>query len=863
MLQGLDKHFDHSCRPGSADGVCRVRGGESCAFDGAMIVLQCIADAAHLVHGPIACLGNSWEGRGTVSDRGNLHRRSYTTDLGELDIIYGAEERLRQAIHRTARDARPSAVFVYATCVTGLIGEDLGAVCRTAETELGIPVIPVDAPGFVGPKNLGNRIAGDVLIQHVIGTGEPPLRSPTDINLIGEYNIQGDLENVEPLFARAGIRVLSHITGNASFEEITWAHRARASAVVCSRALINVARELESRHGIPFREISFYGKTEMSRALRSIASMLEPHEPGIGNRVERVILLEETRLEERLMRFTHLRGKKAVLYTGGVKSWSIVSALMDLGIEVVAVGTKKSTYEDEEKIRGILGPDAPVHENMTPKTILSLVKQHRADMLIAGGRNLYLAIKEGIPFVDVNQERHRAYAGYDGLLNLAGEISHSMSFYERTRSARSISRLPGKDAPASIDRVHREVVINPLKHSMSMGAAMAFQGIDRTLVVMHGAQGCNFLGKVLLTGHFHEPVSLIGSKLFVEDVVMGSDEQLRNTLMEAIQKDNPDVVAVLTTGLSEVRGEDLAPVVRDVPTDSTVLLVPTPDYRGGLEEGYNLAVSVLADLVQPAPHRDGLVNVLCSSALTPGDIGELRNIIEDFGLEPIFLPDLSCLDGSRQGFGPLASGGTAATRIRNMGEASHTLVIGAGLVASAEKIRDICGIPFTALDSLSGLGNSDRLFAMLSELSGRTVPERYRRQRKVLVDTMRDGVTAFSARRVALALECEKAIMVGEMIHEMGGRVEVCVVPVDTGYLDRIPASRILVGDFAALEGLEPFDLLIANSHGAEIARELHTAHMEWGFPSLHALGYNASVSTGYRGSLDLLCKIAHALREA
>lgn len=860
MLQGLDKHFDHACKPGSADGVCRVRGGESCAFDGAMIVLQCIADAAHLVHGPIACLGNSWEGRGTVSDRGNLHRRSYTTDLNELDIIYGAEERLRLAIHRTARDARPAAIFVYATCVTGLIGEDLGAVCRTASSELGLPVIPVDAPGFVGPKNLGNRIAGDVLVQHVIGRNEPPVRTATDINLIGEYNIQGDLANVEPLFARAGIRVLSHITGNASFEEITWAHRARASAVVCSRALINVARELEAGYGIPFREISFYGKTEMSRALRVIAAMLEPHDSGIGNRVERVILLEEARLEERLMRYSHLRGKKAVLYTGGVKSWSVVSALMDLGIEVVAVGTKKSTYEDEEKIRGILGPDAPVHENMTPKTILSLVKQHGADMLIAGGRNLYLAIKEGIPFVDVNQERHRAYAGYEGLLHLAEEISHSMLFYERTRPTRSGSRLHFREAPTSIEKVNREVVINPLKHSMSMGAAMAFQGIDRALVVMHGAQGCNFLGKVLLTGHFHEPISLIGSKLFVEDVVMGSDEQLRSTIMEAIQKDNPDVVAVLTTGLSEVRGEDIAPVVRDLPTDATVLFLPTPDYRGGLEEGYNQAVSALADLVRPGPVRGGLVNVLCGSALTPGDIDELRNILEDFGLEAIFLPDLSCMDGSREGFGPLASGGTNIASVHSMGSASHTLVLGGGLIPAAEKIRAQCGVPFTAPGSLSGLENSDRLFDWLGGFSGRSIPERYRRQRKVLVDTMRDGATFYSSRRVAVALESEKALMMSEVIHEMGGRVDLCVVPLDTGDLERIPASRIVVGDFAALEGAGEFDLLISNSHGAEIAREIGTRHLEWGFPALHALGYNASVSIGYRGSLNLICKIGNAL---
>ncbi|PKL32196.1 MAG: nitrogenase molybdenum-cofactor biosynthesis protein NifE, partial [Spirochaetae bacterium HGW-Spirochaetae-10] len=319
-----------------------------------MIVLQCIADCAHLVHGPIACAGNSYESRGTLSHKGILHRRSYTTDIGELDIVYGAEQRLFKAIELTIADARPQAVFVYATCVTGLIGEDVRSVCRRATESFGIPVIPVEAPGFVGPKNLGNRIAGDVLLEFVIGTQEPPLQTPTDIVLVGEYNIAGDLDLVEPLFHRAGIRILSRITGNASYSEVCQAHRARATGVVCGRALINVARELEVRYGIPFREISFYGRTEMSRALRSMAEMLVVHDPAVIERVESVIRDEEASLQAELRRYDHLKGKRAVLYTGGVKSWSIIQALMDLGIEVVdrkkfkmVVGSEREAYTEE------------------------------------------------------------------------------------------------------------------------------------------------------------------------------------------------------------------------------------------------------------------------------------------------------------------------------------------------------------------------------------------------------------------------------------------------------------------------------------------------------------------------------------
>src|SRR5512147_309452 len=114
MVSKVERVFEHSCRPDSMAGVCRSRGGESCAFDGAMIVLGCIADAAHLVHGPIACCGNSWEGRGTLTSQGSLHRMGFTTDMSELDIIYGSEEKLGRAILQTFEAVRPKAIFVYA-----------------------------------------------------------------------------------------------------------------------------------------------------------------------------------------------------------------------------------------------------------------------------------------------------------------------------------------------------------------------------------------------------------------------------------------------------------------------------------------------------------------------------------------------------------------------------------------------------------------------------------------------------------------------------------------------------------------------------------------------------------------------------
>src|SRR5512135_1325727 len=111
MIPHIDKLTEQSCSREKTDKVCRSRGGESCAFDGAMIVLQPIADTAHIVHGPIACCGNSWEGRGTLSSHGELHTRGFTTDMGEIDIVYGSEDKLFRAILKTIEETKPRAVF--------------------------------------------------------------------------------------------------------------------------------------------------------------------------------------------------------------------------------------------------------------------------------------------------------------------------------------------------------------------------------------------------------------------------------------------------------------------------------------------------------------------------------------------------------------------------------------------------------------------------------------------------------------------------------------------------------------------------------------------------------------------------------
>jgi nitrogenase molybdenum-cofactor synthesis protein NifE len=409
--------------PGAAAG--------GCAFDGAKIALQPIVDVAHLVHGPIACEGNSWDNRHSASSGPQTYRSGFTTDINEFDVIYGGEKRLFKAIREIIEQRDPPAVFVYQTCVTAMIGDDIEAVCKRATEKFGKPVIPVNAPGFAGPKNLGNKLGAEALLDHVIGTLEPEFTTPYDINIIGEYNLSGELWQIKPLLDALGIRVLSCISGDGRYRDVASAHRARANMMVCSKSMINIATRMQQRWGIPYFEGSFYGIADMSLTLREIARLLiaQGASAELAERTEALIAAEETRAWERIRAYRQrLDGQKVLLITGGVKSWSVVSALQEAGLEVVGTSVKKSTKEDKEKIKQIMGEEADAHmiDDMTPREMYAMLREARADIMLSGGRSQFVALKARMPWMDINQERHHAFAGYEGMVTMIAEIDKAL-----------------------------------------------------------------------------------------------------------------------------------------------------------------------------------------------------------------------------------------------------------------------------------------------------------------------------------------------------------------------------------------------------------------------------------------------------
>jgi nitrogenase molybdenum-cofactor synthesis protein NifE len=868
----------------------------SCAYDGARVVLMPVTDVIHLVHGPIACAGNSWDNRGARSSGSQLYRRGFTTEMLQNDVVFGGEKKLHQAIvelaGRYAGEAK--AIFVYATCVTAMTGDDVEAVCKAASAEVPIPVIPVNTPGFIGDKNIGNRLAGEILLKHVIGTAEPAVTTPYDVNLIGEYNIAGDLWGMQPLFEKLGIRILSCISGDARFEELRWAHRARLNVIICSKSLTNLAKKMRKTWGIPYLEESFYGMTDTAKALRNMAAELDRANGGapvMRERAEKLLLEEEERCRARIAPYrARLEGKRAVLFTGGVKTWSMVNALRELGVEVLAAGTQNSTLEDFHRMKALMHKDARIIDDTSTAGLLEVMREKMPDLIVAGGKTKFLALKTRTPFLDINHGRSHPYAGYEGMVTFAKQLDLTVNNpiwssltarapwerspdgleAERRAAAGHAEALRAEDLSASRVKVPtKAATVNPQKNSPALGATLAYLGVDRMLGLLHGAQGCSTFIRLQLSRHFKESIALNSTAMSEDAAIFGGWDNLKRGIGRVIEKFRPGVVGIMTSGLTETMGDDVRSAVvtfrKENPhlADTPVVWASTPDYCGSLQEGYAAAVeSIVSTLAEGGETIPDQVNLLPGAHLTPADVEEVKRLIEGFGLTVLTIPDVAnALDGHIDDeVSPLSTGGIPVEEIRKAGRSVATLYVGDSLGKAARALTARCGVPAYGFTSVTGLAEVDHLVATLSGISGRAVPPEHRRWRSRLMDAMVDSHYQFGSKKIALALEADHLKGMTRFLAGMGCRVQAAIAATRTRGLDALPADQVFVGDLEDLEAAaKGADLLVANSNGRQAAAKAGIkAHLRTGLPVFDRLGAHQKVWVGYRGTMNLVFEVAN-----
>ncbi|WP_457611773.1 nitrogenase component I subunit alpha [Methanocaldococcus sp.] len=405
-----------------------------CSFAGGRgVVGGPVKDVIHMVHGPVGCAFYTWGTRRNLSDF-ELHRRyCFTTDMQESDVVYGGEKKLEKAcLEAAAEFPEAKGIFIYATCTTGLIGDNLEAVARKVEEKIGKPVFACNCPGYAGvSQSKGHHIFNTEFYRWLRKARErypekclkEEEKTPYDIAIIGDYNMDWDLKTIIPPLEKMGCRVVSVFTGNASLDDLFKLPDVKLNVVHCQRSANYIAELIEDGFNIPKVWVTFFGIEKTAESMRKIAEKL-----GIPKeKVEEVIKEEVEKIKDKIEFYREkLKGKRCLIYVGGPRTWHWVRMMKELGIEIAVACCTFAHEDDYEKLnknlkecgyKGTLVIDGPNELELE-----EAVKRYEPDFMLIGLKERYLFRKYGISTINSHSYEQGPYASFQGFVNFARDI---------------------------------------------------------------------------------------------------------------------------------------------------------------------------------------------------------------------------------------------------------------------------------------------------------------------------------------------------------------------------------------------------------------------------------------------------------
>lgn len=429
---------------------------------------------------------------------------------------------------------------------------------------------------------------------------------------------------------------------------------------------------------------------------------------------------------------------------------------------------------------------------------------------------------------------------------------------------------------------------NACKLCTPLGACLAFAGVEGARTILHGSQGCATYIRRYMISHFKEPVDIASSNFSESATIFGGRDNLRAGLTNVARQYGPSVIGVATTCLAETIGEDVGMYLHEIRREPPaagkslppVVHVSTPSYCGTHAEGFIATVRALVEqLAEPGP-PGAHVNVF-ASMFSPADLRYLKEILREFQLPAMLLPDYSdTLDGPTwDEYQLIPRGGTPLESVRRTGQARASIEFTCVHDTKPSAGSWLCerfGVPQQRLGMPIGVAASDALFGVLETLSGRATPAQHVAERGRLIDAFVDGHKYLFDRRAVVFGEEDLVVGLVGLLRELGVRPVLCASGGESGRMRAAIealapelASEIQVcqaADFAELEdraaGLRP-DLLIGHSKGYWLARRLKVPLVRIGFPIHDRVGGARLLHVGYRGAQQLFDRITNTLLEA
>jgi len=430
---------------------------------------------------------------------------------------------------------------------------------------------------------------------------------------------------------------------------------------------------------------------------------------------------------------------------------------------------------------------------------------------------------------------------------------------------------------------------NACKLCSPLGASLVFKGIRGAVPLLHGSQGCSTYIRRYLISHFKEPMDIACSNFGEQTAIFGGGANIKLALDNIISQYAPQMVGVATTCLAETIGDDVPMFIHEYRKTAKgslppIVQVSTPSYQGTHMQGFYNAV--LATIKGLAPEEKGNVNAshinLFPGMLSPADLRLLKDVVADFCLKPMVLPDYSqTLDGGLwKEYHRIPSGGTCVEDIMAAGSALASIEMGRVLANAAETAATFLSNRFDVtpyrLGLPIGIRQNDALLQTLADLSGRSIPEKYTEQRGRLLDALVDGHKYVNGKKAVVYGEADLVAGIVDFLSEIGILPVICGTGDKDGKLrsvlqdildaDQLKKIQVIEGvDFVDIESAardaQP-DLMIGHSKGYSLARKLDIPLVRIGFPVHDRVGGARLLHVGYEGAMSLFDRIANTLLE-
>jgi nitrogenase molybdenum-iron protein NifN len=428
---------------------------------------------------------------------------------------------------------------------------------------------------------------------------------------------------------------------------------------------------------------------------------------------------------------------------------------------------------------------------------------------------------------------------------------------------------------------------NACKLCNPLGACLAFRGIENCVPFLHGSQGCATYIRRYLISHYKEPIDIASSNFHEETAVFGGSHNLKIGLKNVSEQYKPDVIGIATTCLSETIGDDVPMILREYRKEfkngspmPIMIHASTPSYQGSHIDGFHAAVYATVKALAEKMPQQRLIN-LFPNMVSPADLRYLKEILGDFGVPYMMLPDYSqTMDG-----GPWAEyhrippGGTPASAIATAASAMASIEFGSTIETSKSAARHLdvmFGVPAWHLPLPVGIKGSDKFFSLLETLTGKRRAEKYEDERRRLVDAYADGHKYVFDKKVILYGEEDLVIAMTVFLREIGMVPVLCASGGKSGLMKKRIAElvpdmeeldiKVREGvDFVDIEDeaiiLQP-DFLIGNSKGYTMSRKNNIPLLRLGFPIHDRFGGQRMHHLGYRGTQELFDRIVNTVIE-